>query len=212
MTMARPPQDPQIRIAEILDAAEPLFYANGYHETAISDIVKKMGVAQGTLYYYFKSKEEILEALINRHMSTFTSAFEPIIYSKNIAPPQKIESLLQALFLSTQYKEGLLFGFLYNDGTLHLVDKLSRQGKQLMAPFLLKIIEEGKQQNYFHFSHPKAALNLIMAIIASLIDAIYEKSPDDLLTCQFKLAEELMAKALGMQEGTIHIVINDSEQ
>ncbi|MBP2661331.1 MAG: transcriptional regulator, TetR family, partial [Firmicutes bacterium] len=51
-----------------------------------------------------------------------------------------------------------------------------------------------------------------MAIIASLIDSIYEKSPDDLLTCQFKLAEELMAKALGMKEGTIRIVIDDSEQ
>jgi len=210
--MARPPQDPQIRIAEILDAAEPLFYANGYHETAISDIVKKMGVAQGTLYYYFKSKEEILEALINRHMSTFTSALKPIISSKNIAPPQKIESVLQAIFSTIRYKEGLLFYFLYDDRTLHLLDKLSRQGNQLMAPFLLKIIEEGKQQNYFHFSHPKAALNLIMAIIASLIDSIYEKSPDDLLTCQFKLAEELMAKALGMKEGTIRIVIDDSEQ
>lgn len=210
--MARPSQDPQIRIAEILDAAEPLFYANGYHETAISDIVKKMGVAQGTLYYYFKSKEEILEALINRHMSTFTSAFEPIIDSHSIAPPQKIESVIQAIFCTIQYKEGLLLDFLYDDRTLHLVDKLSRQGKQLVAPFLLKIIEEGKQQNHFHVSHPKAAMNLILSILDCLIDVIYEKSPDDLLTCQFKLAEELMAKALGMQEGTIRIVINDSEQ
>lgn len=207
--MARPPQDPQIRIAEILDAAEPLFYANGYHETAISDIVKKMGVAQGTLYYYFKSKEEILEALINRHMSTFTSAFEPIINSDSIAPLQKIEFVIQSIFRTIHYKEGLLFDFLYDDRTLHLVDKLSRQGKQLVAPFLLKFIEEGKQQHYFHVSHPKAALNLILAILDCLIDAIYEKSPDDLLSCQFKLAEQLMAKALGMQEGTIRIFIND---
>ncbi len=206
MAIARPPQDPQIRIAEILDAAEPLFYANGYHETAISDIVKKMGVAQGTLYYYFKSKEEILEALINRHMSTFTSAFEPIIDSHSIAPPQKIESVIQAIFCTIQYKDGLLLDFLYDDRTLHLVDKLSRQGKQLVAPFLLKIIEEGKHQNYFHVSHPKAAMNLILSILDCLIDAIYEKSPVDLLTCQFKLAEDLMAKALGMQEGKIHIV------
>ena len=38
--MARPPQDPQIRINEILDAAEALFYERGYQPTLISDIVK----------------------------------------------------------------------------------------------------------------------------------------------------------------------------
>ncbi|HAK72354.1 MAG TPA: TetR/AcrR family transcriptional regulator, partial [Sporomusaceae bacterium] len=64
--MARTPQDPQIRITEILDTAEQLFSDKGYRGTTISDIAKTMGTAQGMLYYYFKSKEEILEALINR--------------------------------------------------------------------------------------------------------------------------------------------------
>ena len=67
--MARPAQDPQIRINEILDAAETLFYERGYQPTMISDIVRKIGVAQGTFYYYFTSKEEIVVALINRHLS-----------------------------------------------------------------------------------------------------------------------------------------------
>ena len=52
--MARPSKDPQIRINEILDATEPLFYAKGYYETAISDIAEKMGVAHGMIYYYLK--------------------------------------------------------------------------------------------------------------------------------------------------------------
>ncbi len=43
--MARPPRDPQIRINEILDVAEALFYKRGYRTTMISDIVKKIGVA-----------------------------------------------------------------------------------------------------------------------------------------------------------------------
>lgn len=204
--MARPPQDPLIRRNEILDAAKPLFDAKGYHETAISDIVKKMGVAQGTLYYYFKSKDEILEALISRHISTFISEVTPMVYSDGIAPPHKMESVIRTIFRTIQYKEGLLFEFLYDDRTLHIMDKLSRQGKQLMAPLLLKIIEEGRQKNYFHVLHPSAAMNLVQAIIQSLIDAIYEKLPDDLLNSQFKLAEDLIERALGAQSGTIHIV------
>ncbi|WP_094607695.1 HTH-type transcriptional regulator BetI [Sporomusa silvacetica DSM 10669] len=203
--MARPQQDPQLRITEIIDAAETLFYSKGYHETAISDIVKKMGVAQGTFYYYFKSKDDLLDALINRHLSTLISAIIPVINSNNIIPPKKIESTLQDIFCNIHYKNELLFYFLYNDRTLHLLDKIYRQTKQLLSPLLLKIIDEGNQQNYFHVSQPLPAINLILSIIQSLLDAIYEKSSTELLLCQFKLAVDLIEKALGAQEGTIHI-------
>lgn len=207
MIIARPLQDPQIRITEILDAAEPLFYAKGYRETAISDIVREIGVAQGTLYYYFKSKEEILEALINRHIVAFMLAVEPQVYSDHIIPPYKFEFVIQNIFRTIQYKDGLLFEFLYDDRTLHLMDKLYRQVKKIVVPLLLKIIEEGRRQNYFHILHPIASVNLIQAILQCLTDVIYEKAPYDLQISQFKMAEELINKALGTEPGTIRIVI-----
>lgn len=204
--MARPPKDRQIRINEILDVAEPMFYAKGYHETAISDIVKQMGVAQGTFYYYFKSKEEILEALINRFLIKAISEAKMIAGSTEFLPPQRIEYVIQAMIRTIKNREeGLLFEYLYNDRTLHIVDKLARQGKQLITPLLLKVVEDGIQQNYFRVSYPLAAVNLIMSIVDSLIKEIYEKSPDELLICQFHLAETLIARALGMEKGTIHI-------
>jgi AcrR family transcriptional regulator len=206
--MARPSQDPQIRINEILDTAEPLFYAYGYRETAISDIAQKMGVAQGTLYYYFKSKEEILEALINRQISAFISEIKVMASSGNFTPPRKLELMISTLFASIRHEKGLMFEFLYTDQTIHLVDKLSRRGKYLLAPWLLTIIEEGKRQNYFHVSHPKSAVNFILAIIQCLIDAIYEKLPAELLTSQCKMGEGLIEKTLGLPEKTIHIAIN----
>ena len=133
--MARPPQAPQIRINEILDTAEPLFYAKGYYETATSEIAKKLGVAEGTLYYYFKSKEEILEALINRHISAFISEVEPMVYSDNIVPSVKFSLIMQAIFRTVQHQEGkVLFGYLYNDKTLHLMEKIYRSGKPITVP------------------------------------------------------------------------------
>jgi AcrR family transcriptional regulator len=210
--MARPPKDPQIRINEILDAAEPLFYSNGYHETAISDIVKKLGVAQGTVYYYFKSKEEILEALIKREISKLLLEVEPLAYSDNIAAPLKFNLVINAIFRAIKHKETeLLFEFLYDDRTLHLVDKLSRQGKQVVIPLIKRIIEEGIQQKYFHVVHSKVAMNMIMAIIQSITDAIYEKElSDDLITYQFKLAEDLIEKILGAQPETIQIFMHEN--
>jgi AcrR family transcriptional regulator len=56
------------RRQQILDAALTCFSRNGFHNTTTSDIVRESGVAQGTLYLYFKTKDEIIAALADdRH-------------------------------------------------------------------------------------------------------------------------------------------------
>jgi len=77
--MSRTPQDPSVRMNEILDVADYLFFTKGYDATTINDIAKKMGVAQGMLYYYFKSKEEILEKLLDRHADSLMTEIKNII-------------------------------------------------------------------------------------------------------------------------------------
>ena len=59
-------KDAHERKNEILDAAEALFAVKGYEETSTGDILSRVGIARGTLYYHFQSKEEILDALIER--------------------------------------------------------------------------------------------------------------------------------------------------
>ena len=47
---------------EILDVAERLFGTKGFDNTSTNDILNEIGIARGTLYYHFKSKEEIINA------------------------------------------------------------------------------------------------------------------------------------------------------
>ena len=54
------------RREEILDAAEKLFAAKGFDNTSTGDILDAVGIARGTLYYHFKSKEDILDGVIQR--------------------------------------------------------------------------------------------------------------------------------------------------
>lgn len=207
--MARPPQDPQIRINEILDAAEPLFYAKGYHETAISDIAKKMGVAQGTIYYYFTSKEELLETLIKRDLSDSISRIYIIVKNSPVSVSYKLQIAIQALIdsLYRGERDGLAFEFLHTDQTIHFLDKLSRQGKQLLNPLLLELIEEGQQQQCFRIAESAAALNIIVAMIEALIDAIYERVPAEIMKCQVELTEKLIEKTLSAEPGCIKLEV-----
>ena len=54
------------RREEILNAAHTLFTTKGFQPTTMEDILGVVGIAKGTLYYHFPSKEQILEALVLR--------------------------------------------------------------------------------------------------------------------------------------------------
>jgi AcrR family transcriptional regulator len=60
---------PEERKQELIDTAERLFLEKGYEQTTVADIVREIEVAQGTFYYYFSSKEEILEAIIEKDIT-----------------------------------------------------------------------------------------------------------------------------------------------
>ena len=59
---------PEVRKAEILDAAETLFYTKGYLHTTIIDILESVNIAKGTFYYYFPSKEDVMDAIVMRYI------------------------------------------------------------------------------------------------------------------------------------------------
>lgn len=204
--MARPPQDPQIRINEILDAADQLFFTKGYHATTISDITKKMGVAQGMLYYYFKSKEEILETLLDRHAASLISEIKNI-YSLTNTPSEKIALLVSAALHRANYKDGLLLNMLYDAQNLQLKEELFHQLELALSPWLLKIIEAGIANQDFFVSSPPTAVDYILVIVDFLSEALYQKTSDEILTFRLTMAEALIEKALGAQEKTIHIML-----
>ena len=207
--MARVTKEPQVRIAEILNMAEILFYAKGYHETQISDIVKAIGVAQGTFYYYFKSKEEILEALINRQIQQVNYEMEKLTSDNTLGPLRKLELLVRLMFHTIRYKDGLLFEFLYNDRYLHLMDKLTRQGRTFIATFLLRTIDEGRKKDVFRVKHPEVAQAFIGSIMHCLFDLTYEKLPDELYAKYVEMAVALIEKAVGIPEHTLKITPED---
>jgi AcrR family transcriptional regulator len=63
------------RQAQILEAALELFAEKGLHDTKVSEIAARAGVSQGTVYWYFDSKEELFEAAF---MSQFDALVEPL--------------------------------------------------------------------------------------------------------------------------------------
>lgn len=55
----------------IVEAADQLFYTRGYHQTSFRDIADATGIPRGNFYYYFKTKDDILNAVVEFRLQTY---------------------------------------------------------------------------------------------------------------------------------------------
>lgn len=69
----------------ILDAAVKVFAEHGYHGSQISRIAKEAGVADGTIYLYFKNKEDILVSLFRERLGGLIGKFEASVRASETA-------------------------------------------------------------------------------------------------------------------------------
>jgi AcrR family transcriptional regulator len=83
------------RYAEIIDAAAAVFAEKGYHGSSTKDIADRLGIRQGSLYYYFESKESALEEVCQKGVEGFVQGLEAIL-ARDIPP----EEMLRAAVLS----------------------------------------------------------------------------------------------------------------
>lgn len=83
------------RETEVLDAAARVFARRGYHGTSTQDIADELSIQQGSLYYYFRSKEEALELVCARGAEGFVDRANRILESK-ISNRDKLTKLIAA--------------------------------------------------------------------------------------------------------------------
>jgi TetR/AcrR family transcriptional repressor of nem operon len=90
---------------QILDAAARLIHLRGYHCTSLDDVLRESGVGKGNFYYYFKSKEELGYAIIDRVMQAFIArALEPVFTDNGAEPMAQIHQFLDRVLESQRQR------------------------------------------------------------------------------------------------------------
>lgn len=82
---------------QIIDAAVIAISENGYHQAQVSKIAKQAGVADGTIYLYFKNKEDILISVFQEKMSVFVDTLKEIVKSDNTSV-EKLSKMIENHF------------------------------------------------------------------------------------------------------------------
>ena len=141
--MTRIAKAPDERRSELITTAQQLFYTKGYERTSVSDIVKAVGVAQGTFYYYFDSKTAVLEAVVAELIAQTQAILQEIVADETLAAiPKWIQAFQVANNWKIERKDEMiaLLHLLHRDENVLLQYKMRMQATQVLSPELAKIV------------------------------------------------------------------------
>jgi len=170
--VSRTVKDPETRRSELIDTAEELFLENGYEETTVSNIVRKVGVAQGTFYHYFKSKDEVLNAIIDRWIEEIRAGMEDIASRDDLNAIENILGFFN-FFNNIGRSRQRLVEYVHEERNAHLHIKFEKRVPQIIIPTFSRMIEEGVRDGFFDVRHPEMAALSIMKT-AGAVSHIHE--------------------------------------
>ncbi|WP_101844546.1 TetR/AcrR family transcriptional regulator [Halobacillus sp. Marseille-P3879] len=134
---------------QIIDAAVVVIAENGYHSSQVSKIARQAGVADGTIYLYFKNKEDILVSLFQDKMGQFIEKIELETTSRQSAE-EKLLSLVETHFkqLAADHHLAIVTQLELRQSNKELRQKINNVLKRYLA-VIDHIVDEGIQENLF---------------------------------------------------------------
>ena len=158
-------KDPEIRRAEIMDASMLLFMEKGYANTTTQDIVDKVNISRGLLYYHFKNKEDILYCLVERYSEKLLSDIHVIVYDDDKTAIEKIRAFIDATIISTDNvsAEGTeLQKTVDLKENRYMLDKLSHKLIEKLTKYFERIINQGISEKVFSVKYPSETAEFLM--------------------------------------------------
>lgn len=164
-------KEAEIRKKEILDAAATLFAEKGYDNTSTSDLLEAVGIAKGTLYHHFKSKEAIMDALIERQTDYVLAEARRIAADKSIPVEERMIRTILALHVDTEETEGKeLIEHLHKPQNALMHQKTKRIIFQSVPPILAGILEDGIDQGLYDTPYPLECMEMAMSYLDNILD------------------------------------------
>lgn len=186
---------------EILDVAERLFAAKGFDNTTTNDILEEIGIARGTLYYHFKSKEDILDAMIDRMIGQMLVKAKVLAGQKEILVLGRLTMMIQALQVSGDYGDAIMEQIHKPQNAL-MHQKIQERLLTQMNPLLTALIEEGTDQGICQTEYPAEVVEMTLLYANTVFDDLIVHDEE---VRQRKIAAFIynLERLLNMEQGSM---------
>ena len=197
-------KDPEVRKGELIEAAETLFREEGYKQTSVSDIVRKVGVAQGTFYYYFASKDEIMDAVVNHYIDSYRRALEILLARDDLDPCRKIEVIANTALAIHRY-DPRLAEFLQAEENLATRQRYVLKSIGEVTPLITAVVEQGKAAGIFDVRYPRESVEMMVYAFMYLEGTAAGSGDAGRYRHMIEAAEDILARVLGVERGRFRL-------
>jgi len=178
--MVRTVKDPETRRAEIIAAARRLFQIREYEKTTMQDVMDDLGIAKGTIYYYFKSKEELMDAVINQMGDEAVERMQKVVTEGHGNALERFQQLIAAGNIADENPE--IMEQLHNPKNAGMHAAMIAVAAKRSAPLYAQIIRQGCEEGLFHVENPLETSEFILVSIQFLMDmGVYQWTEEDLM-------------------------------
>ena len=161
-------EERKMRQDRILDGALNVFKSKGLEGATMDEIANASGFGKGTLYYYFKSKEEVFSAILVEGWHNIWESLEPVMAEDN-TPRKTFVNVLIKIAENAQERPGL-FEFLFNVPKAIKVDDQPWKDYQLRLYTVIQgLLEDGVKQGEFPKVNPQLMFKALGGLFMGLV-------------------------------------------
>ena len=183
----------------LLIIAYDMFLTRGYENTSVDEIIEKAQIAKGTYYYYFQSKEQMLEEVIDMMIDNETEMAEQIIKT-DISVPQKIVGILTSM--KPTEEEQPIKNTLFQEENVLMHHKVRKKLIDTLTPLLSEVIKEGVNEGIFKCDNIPERVKMLLIISDGTFNEGTFSQRD------ISVFIDMTEKLLGAENGTMNFIYN----
>jgi AcrR family transcriptional regulator len=176
---ARRAERKEARRRELVRAAASVFLERGVAAASVDDIVGRAGVAKGTFYLYFTTKDEVVTAVAEAMVEGVADRIETMATAASRSPVERLLSFATAVgeVGGDEYERDLIEIF-HRPENKAIHDRMSEQALRQLAPIAATIVADGIAAGLFAPIEPRRAAAYVLACFGALHEVVHE--PADL--------------------------------
>lgn len=185
------------RKQDLLNIVYRMFIEKGYENTSVDDIIIEAGIAKGTYYYYFESKEATLEAVIEMMIEKAENIAKAALMNP-VPIPQKLASVVYAF--QPNKDEIVITDVLERKENIVMHDKIGKKIVEVAVPILSDIVREGIAQGIFACTNVEERVKMLLIMSQNMFDYGAYSNKD------IEVYVDMLEKSLGAKEGTMSFI------
>jgi len=209
--MARITKSPEDRKEEFLETAMTLFDENGYEHTTVDMIVNRMGVAKGLFYHYFKSKEDLLDIIVDRLIVQTKEGIDSVAGKKELSCLRRMRELFDAISRMRRNSYALI-DFFHEERNRQIHHAIESQVMKSLVPAFEEIIRAGIKEGIFDTKYPRETAIAFLSSTSYTGHLMKGKSDPKEIRRYMRFLQDYSEKVFGAKPGTLSFYMEYTEE